>query len=795
MYNDEFDISILSDIEEEISVYGDMRLYYVIDGSLKVRLDATEYIMEKEDVLLINIGAKHGYIFAEKAIIFQIKFQGPISSRVLGQPENIFIYNSAVNTEDSYAELKEVLRKLIYQIIACTHKTESYEMSLCYQLLDIFVENFMREDKGIFEAENVNAIKLQGILQYVNQNYQAHMNLASIAEEMFVSKSTLSRLFKKETGIYFAEYVNQVRLKHAVFELKNSDSIVTRIAMNAGFSSASAFNRIFRETFGITPTEYRDHWRKQQLMLKEKNLELQSRILNEIKNTETDDEASGLIHIEESVQYATHFKKNWNKAINIGSLQKLSRVNIQFQTLNMVKELGFSHVRLWNVFSKQLMISDGINTRQYNYDAVDIIFDFLVTNEINVFIDFGRRPDTAWRSEGVALYFEEEYVDFETRRAWEAAVRGFIHHLVGRYGKDVIKNWIFELTYLQDSPDKTLYKDENFEFYAAFRFFYGRIKSEVPEAEVGGYSDFPDCESDYFAQFLQNCRHDNCVPDFVSFVLFPYERIQKDKTFYKRIPERNMELKAIEKYKKDLAEQNLTKCKIYITEWNSSLSNRNYLNDSCFRSAYFVKKVSELWNSVDMLCCWFSSDWLSSYFDSRSIVNGAAGIITKNNIKKPIWFAFSFLNYLGDELVGIGENYILTKRGETSYAILCFNFKWFACNYFFLSEDEVSLTRIKELFENNEFANLEMILNHIPEDGEYIIKRRQVNSEHGCVLTEWVKMGMDEALERSDIKYIESMSVPYMDRNKIMVRDGKLTLQFQMRDQEITLFHIFKCEK
>ena len=48
------------------------------------------------------------------------------------------------------------------------------------------------------------------------------------------------------------------RLKHAVSELLYTGSNITRIAMNSGFSNVSAFNRVFRDYYGIAPTEYRN---------------------------------------------------------------------------------------------------------------------------------------------------------------------------------------------------------------------------------------------------------------------------------------------------------------------------------------------------------------------------------------------------------------------------------------------------------------------------------------------------------------------------------------------------------
>ena len=73
---------------------------------------------------------------------------------------------------------------------------------------------------------------------------------------------------------------------------------------------------------------------------------------------------------------------------------------------------------------------------------------------------------------------------------------------------------------------------------------------------------------------------------------------------------------------------------MYITEWNFSLSSRNYLNDSCYRAVYLAWVAAALSGLADVLAVWVASDWISSYYDTISIANGGNGILTKNRIPK-----------------------------------------------------------------------------------------------------------------------------------------------------------------
>ena len=72
------------------------------------------------------------------------------------------------------------------------------------------------------------------------------------------SKFYFSRLFKQFTGVTFLKYVNQKRIALAETQLTEPNNSVTDVAVNCGFSSLSAFIRMFKIIKGCTPTEFRN---------------------------------------------------------------------------------------------------------------------------------------------------------------------------------------------------------------------------------------------------------------------------------------------------------------------------------------------------------------------------------------------------------------------------------------------------------------------------------------------------------------------------------------------------------
>jgi AraC-like DNA-binding protein len=70
-----------------------------------------------------------------------------------------------------------------------------------------------------------------------------------------MGRRTFTRTFRKETGMSFATWRQNVRLVDALSRLATGHS-VTATALDVGYNSPSAFTAMFRRTFGVPPTHY-----------------------------------------------------------------------------------------------------------------------------------------------------------------------------------------------------------------------------------------------------------------------------------------------------------------------------------------------------------------------------------------------------------------------------------------------------------------------------------------------------------------------------------------------------------
>jgi two-component system response regulator YesN len=96
------------------------------------------------------------------------------------------------------------------------------------------------------------------IKQYIDSHYHEKISLKTIAAKFFMNPVYLGQLFKKSYGVYFKDYLLQVRINEAKKLLRQSEMRIYKIAEIVGFNNTDYFVTIFGKLEKITPSEYRN---------------------------------------------------------------------------------------------------------------------------------------------------------------------------------------------------------------------------------------------------------------------------------------------------------------------------------------------------------------------------------------------------------------------------------------------------------------------------------------------------------------------------------------------------------
>jgi len=96
---------------------------------------------------------------------------------------------------------------------------------------------------------------------YLEKNYQYQLMVEDVAREMSISTSYFKKIFKRDIGYTFSNYLNIIRIQKAKEILIKSKLSITEIAFDIGYNDSNYFSTVFKNIEGISPREYRKRMR------------------------------------------------------------------------------------------------------------------------------------------------------------------------------------------------------------------------------------------------------------------------------------------------------------------------------------------------------------------------------------------------------------------------------------------------------------------------------------------------------------------------------------------------------
>lgn len=138
-----------------------------------------------------------------------------------------------------------------YDMIHSQHCTLPMLTDQLRMMLHFYYDRLRNNNYSTYREEVKKAIS------YLEKNYASTISLFEIAEHVGLSKNHFCKLFKKETGVNFVHFVNQIRIEKAKLLILQSEHRIKEIAVIVGLENHRYFSRIFKQMTGFRPMEYK----------------------------------------------------------------------------------------------------------------------------------------------------------------------------------------------------------------------------------------------------------------------------------------------------------------------------------------------------------------------------------------------------------------------------------------------------------------------------------------------------------------------------------------------------------
>lgn len=139
-------------------------------------------------------------------------------------------------------------------------ETFNFILASCvYEIFAILIKNYTYDNISCRKKQgyNISHQVINKILNYIENNLSEKFTTEILAAHSNLSPGRFYHVFKEITGVTPTEYIEKIRLSHAVCLLSNSDMNILEIALECGFSDQSYFSYRFKKHFNCSPKEYR----------------------------------------------------------------------------------------------------------------------------------------------------------------------------------------------------------------------------------------------------------------------------------------------------------------------------------------------------------------------------------------------------------------------------------------------------------------------------------------------------------------------------------------------------------
>lgn len=231
-----------------------LEISYIENAEVILQIQDKEYCISN-DFTCINSGIVHSLrakTIDDNANCMIVLFSYDFIKQYYPQIDDIVF---DLNLKKDHSELKQLydeLKHLYFHQDSYTY----IDINACLlRILALLLREFKVLKGPIKIKRNQDIIK--DVLTYLHDHYQEDLTLYQLADLFHMSHEYLSRQFHHYVGKTFRDYLSSYRLYKAYDDVVNSYMTIQDIALKHGFLNVKSLIKIFRETYGMTPLQYR----------------------------------------------------------------------------------------------------------------------------------------------------------------------------------------------------------------------------------------------------------------------------------------------------------------------------------------------------------------------------------------------------------------------------------------------------------------------------------------------------------------------------------------------------------
>ena len=479
----------------------------------------------------------------------------------------------------------------------------------------------------------------------------------------------------------------------------------------------------------------------------------------------------------------------FKSCVGAGRANEGLRADWQRQLTRVHNECGFTYIRMHGLFCDDMGVyrEDKSGRPEYNWQYIDELYDFLQGIGMKPFVELGFMPSALASGSQTIFWWKGNVTLPKDFNKWADFVRAFTTHLTQRYGEDEVRTWYFEVW---NEPNLNgFFAGKQPDYFRLYDVTAKAIKSVSPAYRVGGPAT---AGCGWISEFIRFCATNPSPVDFVSTHTYAVDQGFLDETGQAgTVLSQNPRAIYAEMIacRKKISGSAMPNLELHFTEWSASYTPSDPVHDSYHSAAFILDKIKGAGTAVNSMSYWVFTDIFEEAGPRFTPFHGGFGLVNYQGINKPAYFAYEFLNRLGETELQSSDpaSWVCTDKSGGIQALV-----W----DFTLTHPDPAVNNqvfYKRDLPSRPKSTVTLALSGVPA-GQYSMAVYRVGYRANDAYAAYMDLGSPNQLSKPQVAYIKSLSDGRPERlsSVNVADDGAVRQTFELRDNDVCFVTLTK---
>ncbi|MBN1408674.1 MAG: hypothetical protein JW956_12835 [Calditrichaceae bacterium] len=480
----------------------------------------------------------------------------------------------------------------------------------------------------------------------------------------------------------------------------------------------------------------------------------------------------------------------FKECIGAGRANEGLRADWQQQLAYVKKECGFKYIRMHGLLTDDMGVyrEDRNGNPMYNYQYIDVLYDFILSIDMIPFVELGFMPNALASGKETIFWWRGNVTPPKDYTKWEELIRNLTFHFTERYGEEEVKKWYFEV-WNEPNLAPGFWTGTMEDYFKLYKHSAIAVKSVNEGYRIGGPAT---AGAAWEVELINFCKDNELPLDFISTHAYGVKVGYLDEwgntgTVLDCNP-MSLSIDVLNS-RKEIAGSSLPNLELHYTEWSSSYTPADPIHDSYHQAPYILDKIKRVGDAATSMSYWVFTDIFEEPGPRFTPFHGGFGLLNYQAINKPAFYAYKFMNQLGNtELLNGDTSSWACKDDKGNIQVLLWNF---TCplpgdsvnNQDYYIRDLPSKTKEK----------VKIDISEIP-SGEYTVEIYKVGYRVNDPYTTYFDMGRPDQLTIKQVKKIKELNDgSTISSEKINVKNNKAFIkELEVRENDVFLITLTK---